>query len=129
MSSKTESNIQQECRLVSSEVDCITFRINVGTGITGNGQIRHKDGSVTVKNARPFSTGVPVGFPDLLVIKSKIITQDMVGKKIGIAGFAEIKTETGRIRPEQVTFIDRMLQIGCIAGIVRSAHDFRELFK
>lgn len=127
--SETEKNIQQECRLSAGEVDCITFRINVGTGITGNGQVRHNDGSITVKNARPFSTGVPAGFSDLLVIKSKIITQDMVGQKIGIAGFAEVKTKTGRVRPEQVTFIDKMLQIGCIAGIVRSAQDFKALFK
>ena len=51
----------------------------------------------------------------------------MVGKKIGVAVFAEVKTDTGRIRDEQENFLTRMKGKGAIAGIVRSVEDFVEL--
>lgn len=129
MECKTESNIQQSIRLSASNNGCTLFRINVGTGITGNGQVRHKNGDVTVKNARPFSTGVPKGYSDLSGYKSVVITPDMVGQTIGVAVFAEVKTETGRIRDEQVNFISRAKSKGCIAGVVRSVEDFEALVK
>ena len=122
-----ESNIQQLIRIEAGNHNTTIFRVNVGTGVTGNGQIRHKDGSVTVKNARPFSTGVPRGYSDLSGVKSVTVTSDMVGEKIGIAVFAEVKTDTGRIRDEQENFLTRMKGKGAIAGIVRSVEDFVEL--
>ena len=122
-----ESNIQQLIRLEASNHGTTLFRINVGTGVTGNGQIRHKDGSVTVKNARPFSTGVPRGYSDLSGVKTVTVTSDMVGKKIGVAVFAEVKTDTGRIRDEQEKFLSVMKGKGAIAGIVRSVDDFVKL--
>lgn len=126
---KKESNIQNAIRLAASESKCTLFRVNVGTGVTGNGQIRHANGDVTVKNARPFSTGVPKGYSDLSGYKKITITEDMVGKQIAQAVFLEVKTETGKIRPEQVNFIEQAQKKGAIAGVVRSVEDFRELVK
>lgn len=129
MISKTESNIQNEIRLAASENGCTLFRVNVGQGYTGNGTTRHKNGDVTVKNARPFNTGVPKGYSDLSGYKKITITPDMVGKSVAVAVFAEVKTANGKIRDEQVNFIQRAKNAGCIAGVVRSVDDFEDLVK
>ena len=115
--------------MAASKVGATMFRINVGTGWTGNGTTKHKNGDITLKNARPFTTGVPRGYSDLSGYKSVVITPDMVGKTIGVAVFAEVKTETGRIRDEQVNFIEQAKRKGCIAGVVRSVEDFIALVK
>lgn len=124
-----EANIQQLIRLKATELNATMFRINVGKGWTGNGTKKHTNGDITIKNARPFSTGVPVGYSDLSGVKPVIITPDMVGKKIGVAVFAEVKTDKGRVRDEQVNFIERMQSLGAIAGVVRSVEDFEKLIK
>ena len=73
---KLEHDIQNEIRIWCGKNDYLAFRINTGTGYTPDGRI--------------FRTGVPVGFPDLLIL----------GKKADTI-FCECKTPVGRLRKEQ----------------------------
>lgn len=46
------------------------------------------------------------------------------GKTVdGRAVFIEVKTKSGRVRPEQKKFIIKMRECGALAGICRSAED------
>jgi hypothetical protein len=48
------------------------------------------------------------------------VTPAMVGQTIGRAAFIEVKTPTGRIRPEQEQFLMMMRARGAKAGVARS---------
>lgn len=96
------------------------FRSNVGTGWTGDTVIKQQNGDIFIKKARPFSSGMVVGFPDIFGAVPVTITPDMVGQTVAIFAGIEVKTPTGRIRPEQQHFIDFMRSIGARAGIARS---------
>lgn len=77
----------------------IVFRANVG-------KVRMQDG-------RFFDTGLPKGFSDLFGFRFSD----------GRIFFIEVKTPTGRIRPEQTQFIETMKSRGALAGIARSVED------
>ena len=98
------------------------FRVNTGTAWTGDVQ-RLADGSILIRNPRPFSTGVPPGFSDTFGVKTVEVTQDMVGQVIGQAVFGEIKTPTGRVQPKQAAFLQAMKNSGALAGVWRSVSD------
>lgn len=94
----TEHSIQNAIRLRLSELGFCVFRANVG-------RFQTKDG-------RWFDTGLPKGFSDLFAVKD------------GRVYFLEVKTETGKVRPEQVQFLAVMRdKYGCVAEIVRSVED------
>ena len=126
MSSKTESNIQNEIRLAASSNGCVLFRANSGKAWQGNQTQRMKDGSLLIKDPRPF-LGHSSGFSDLVGVTEAVITPEMVGKTIGIATFIEVKTANGKAREDQKTFLAAMKKRGAISGIARSVEDFKEL--
>lgn len=93
-----EHSIQNAIRLKLSDLGYAVFRIN-------SGKVRMADG-------RWFDTGVPKGFSDLIACKD------------GKIYFLEVKTETGKVSPEQLNFISVMRgRYGCTADIVRSVDD------
>ncbi len=94
-----EHRIMNEIRIALSEKNCITFRINVGKMYTSDG--------------RYFSTGVPVGFSDIFGFRISD----------GRAFFIEVKTRTGKLRPEQKQFLSTMQAAGAIAGVCRSPEE------
>ena len=98
----TELDVQNLIRCGVSDIALI-FRANVGQGFTMDG--------------RKFSTGLPKGFSDLFGFRISD----------GKAFFIEVKSPTGKIRPEQQNFIDRMRQNGALAGIARSVEDARKI--
>lgn len=93
-----EHRVQNEIRAAVAPY-CVIFRINVGKALT--------------KDGRYFDTGVPKGFSDLFGVR----------KSDGRAVFIEVKTNTGRVRPEQKKFIRQMQICGAIAGVCRSAEE------
>lgn len=113
------------------------FRTNVGTGWTGSAIIKIgvtrcmtlKPGTVVIENARPFSTGLPAGFSDIVGVTPVKITQAMVGNTIGVATFLEIKTPTGKPTADQVNFLRVMAEAGAIAGVARSPEDAAEVLQ
>ena len=102
MSDISEHDIQNAIRLELSKHGFCVFRTNVGKVKTADG--------------RWFDTGLPRGFADLTAVKD------------GRVYFLEVKTETGKIRPEQEKFLAVMRdRYGCVTGIVRSVDDALEL--
>lgn len=105
-----EHDIQNKIRLeFGQRTDGVLFRANVGQAWTGSRITRHPDGSVTIYNARPFSSGLPTGFSDLFGV--------MPG---GRAVFLEIKAPGGRVTEAQRRFVAGMHRLGAAAGIAYS---------
>ena len=99
------------------------FRANIGNGWTGNTVKKTTDGGIYIPDARPLSTGLPAGFPDIFGVVPVTITPDMVGQTIAVFAGIEIKTPAGRVRPEQQNFIEFMGRQGARVGVARSAED------
>lgn len=117
----SEHKIQNEGRNALAG-HCLNFRVNVGQAWTGDA---HKlpNGDVLLKNARPFSTGLPAGFADTFGLTPVVVTQDMVGKTIGVFHAIEYKGPGGRIAPKQQAFLQAVRANGGRAGVARSAQE------
>lgn len=119
-SARDEREIQREIQLALTSVRGLRlWRINVGNAWVGDvTPLPAPPGkrSVRIDNARPFTTGVPAGFPDL----SGFIQLDS-GDLIPV--FIEVKTERGRLKPAQESFLNAMREAGCRAGVARSVED------
>lgn len=97
-----ESIIQNEIRVALSNAGFKVFRANVG-------KVRMQDG-------RFFDTGLPKGFSDLFGFKPN-----------GQIFFIEVKNEKGRVRPDQIHFLETMKKSGAITGVARSVQEALEL--
>lgn len=131
-----EHEVQNRIRVVISPFGKY-FRINAGTGWTSNdvrkisveGRYLLGTGDVVLKNARPFSSGVPAGYPDISGVTEIVITPDMVGQKIGIATFLEIKAPGKKPTPDQRNFLDVMRMAGCFAGVASSGEEALQIVR
>lgn len=101
---------------------CLAFRANVGQAWAGEAT-RLPNGDVLLRNARPFSTGLPPGFADLFGLVPVTVTPDMVGQQVGLFFSLEVKTPTGRVAPQQQAFLDAVKKNGGLACIARSVDD------
>jgi hypothetical protein len=90
-----EAVTQHAIMLALAECGCTVFRANVGLFLTRDG--------------RPVSTGLPRGFSDLFGHRPD-----------GRAFYIEVKSATGRLRPEQAAFLAAMRRAGALAGVARS---------
>ena len=108
-----EQRIQQEIRIACSNGDTRLFRNNTGT---------LKD-----QNGRPVQFGLCKGSADLIGYRSITITPDMVGQQVAVFLSIEVKTLTGRVRPEQQQWLDAVQAAGGIAGVARSVEDAQRL--
>ena len=109
----SEQTIQQHIRLACSTGDTRLFRNNTGT---------LKD-----QNGRPVQFGLCKGSADLIGWKRVTVTPDMVGSTVAVFLSIEVKTPTGRIRPEQQQWLDAVQAAGGIAGVARSVEDAERL--
>lgn len=110
----TEHDIQNTIRIEFSRhiPKGLLFRVNTGKGWTGSRVKHNPDGSITIYNPRPFETGVPNGFSDLLGV--------LPGGK---AFFIEVKSLTGKPSPDQTNFLAQAIKTGALAGVARSYED------
>ena len=109
----TEQQIQQHIRIACSTGDTRLFRNNTGT---------LKD-----QHGRPVQFGLCKGSADLIGWKRVMVTLDMVGQQVAVFLSIEVKTPTGRIRPEQQQWLDAVQAAGGIAGVARSVEDALDL--
>jgi hypothetical protein len=109
----SEQRIQQEIRLAVSKGDTRVFRNNTGTLRDANG--------------RPVSFGLCKGSADLIGWRTVTITPEMVGTQVAVFTSIEVKTPTGRLRPEQQQWLDAVQAAGGIAGVARSVEDAEAL--
>ena len=107
-----ERNIQNSIRLECSKGDTRLFVNDVGVAEQGGRKIRY---------------GLCNGSTDLVGVHTVTVTGDMVGQRVGLAVFAEVKTATGTVKPHQQRFMDNMSDMGCIVGVVRSVEDMQKL--
>ena len=110
----TEADLMRAIQIECTKLGARVFRNNVGKAWVGK-VLKVLGDKTTLINARYFHAGLGKGSSDLIGW-----TRD--GRFLAI----EVKTPRGRIRKEQVTFIDEATKAGCIAFIARSIEDVRE---
>jgi hypothetical protein len=111
-----ESSIQNSIRIALSEHGMV-FRTNAGEYYQGNIAYSHEFKQPVLINITKIM-GLPKGFTDLLFCGFN-----------GQVAFVEVKTSTGRIRPEQAKFIDLMQKYKFKAGVARSVNDAIKIIK
>ena len=111
----TEQQIQQEIRIACGTGNTRLFRNNTGT--------------LRDQNGRPVSFGLARGSADLIGWRTVTITPDMVGQQVAVFTSIEVKTATGRLRPEQQQWLDAVQAAGGIAGVARSVEDAATLLR
>ena len=105
----SEQQIQQEIRIACGTGPVHLFRNNTGT-------LRDQHG-------RPVQFGLCKGSADLVGWTTRTVTPEMVGQRIAVFTSIEVKTPTGRLRPEQQQWLDAVQAAGGIAGVARSVED------
>jgi hypothetical protein len=94
------------------------FRINSGTGWVSNVK-KWVKGNLILKKPRPLQAG-PEGWPDLCGWEEIEITPDMVGKKVAVFVFEEVKM-TGDLSDEQEGFGRLLERMGGIFRVHKPA--------
>jgi len=92
-----EHKLMNEIRLWCGQHDILCFRCNVGKVKTADGKW--------------FDTGLPEGFPDLLILYNKVVY------------FCEVKTLKGKQREAQINFMNIIREHGFIYIVARSVND------
>lgn len=69
------------------------------------------------------------GGSDLIGITPIRILPQHLGRIIGVFTAAEVKTDTGKPTAAQLNFIDAVIRLGGIAGVVRSPRQFKALIR
>jgi VRR-NUC domain len=109
----SEQTIQQHIRLACSIGTCRLFRNNTGT--------------LRDINGRPVTFGLCKGSADLIGWTTRTITPSMVGQKIAVFTSIEVKSSSGRVKPEQQQWINAVQAAGGIAGVARSVGEAMDL--
>lgn len=118
----TESELQALIlRAAGSKPHVRVFRNQVGEGYVGQA-LRDPEG-VFLRDARHVRMGLFPGSADLIGWRTLTVTADMVGKPIAQFLSIEIKTPTGRVRPEQLNWLEQITAAGGHAIIARSVLD------
>ena len=79
------------------------------------------------RTGRMVQFGLARGSADLIGWRTLVITPDMVGQRIAVFTSIEVKTERGRVRPEQHAWLTPVTGAGGIAGIARSIADATQI--
>lgn len=87
-------------------------------GWTGKA-VKVDENRMMIENARPLHAGLIKGSSDLIGWTTKVITPDMLGKKVAIFTAIEVKKPGGRATKEQQNFVDQVKISGGIAGIAK----------
>jgi hypothetical protein len=109
----SEQRIQQEIRLACSRGPVRLWRNNVGRLLDQQG--------------RMVTFGLCPGSADLIGYSTVTITPEMVGQAVAVFAAVEVKTPTGRVRPEQTAWLDHVTAAGGLAGIARSVEEAQRI--
>ena len=106
-----ETTLQQQIRLaVGTNPEARIFRNQVGS-------------LPDPRTGRLVTFGLARGSADLIGWRTITVTQAMVGTRLAIFTSIEVKTPTGRVRPEQQAWLEAVQGAGGIAIIARSVPD------
>jgi hypothetical protein len=122
------TNLTNEIRAAISTAtngEVITLRCNAGEFWGGKfvSQFTADGANHIVLRGASRIEGFPEGFPDLLAVIPTTITPEMVGQKIALAGFIEVKAGRDTEKPHQTETLARLRAKGCRAGVARSAEE------
>ena len=110
-----ETDLQQRIRLaLGTHPDARLFRNQVGS-------------LPDPRTGRLVTFGLARGSADLIGWRTVTVTPEMVGQQLAVFTSIEVKTPTGRIRPEQHAWQRTVSAAGGIAGIARSVQDANEI--
>jgi hypothetical protein len=98
----TESNLLRRVWLEMAARGFKLFRNNVGSG-----KLLHANGT-----SQYIDFGLYKGSSDLIGWETITVTPEMVGTQIAQFVALEVKTETGRLKPEQKTFLEAVKLAG-----------------
>ncbi len=71
--------------------------------------------------------GLCKGSADLIGWRSVTITPEMVGQQIAVFTSIEVKSSSGRVKPEQQQWLNAVQAAGGIAGVARSVGEAMDL--
>jgi len=111
----SEQTIQQHIRIACSIGTCRLFRNNTGT--------------LRDINGRPVTFGLCKGSADLIGCRSVTITPEMVGQQVAVFTSIEVKSSSGRVKPEQQQWLNAVQAAGGIAGVARSVGEAMDLLR
>lgn len=118
----TESELQALIlRAAGSKRHVRLFRNQVGEGYVGKA-LRDPEG-VFLADARHVRMGLFPGSGDLIGWRTVTITEDMIGASVAQFLSIEIKTATGKVKPEQLNWMEQINMAGGHAIIARSVSD------
>ena len=118
----TETELQALIlRAAGSKPHVRLFRNQVGEGYVGKA-LRDPEG-VFLSDARHVRMGLFPGSGDLIGWRTINITSEMIGRRIAQFISIEVKTPTGKIRPDQRNWADQINAAGGLAIIARSISD------
>lgn len=107
----SETHLQQEIRLaLGKRSDLRLYRNNCGS-------------LPDPRTGRPVQFGLARGSADLIGWRTVTITPEMVGQRLAVFTSIEVKTPTGRVRPEQHAWLAAVIGAGGIGGVARSVTD------
>jgi hypothetical protein len=106
-----ETTLQQQIRLaLGTNPDVRAFRNQCGA-------------LPDPRTGRLVTFGLARGSADLIGWRTITVTPAMVGQRIAVFCSIEVKTPTGRVRPEQQAWLEVVQHAGGIAGVARSVPD------
>ena len=115
-----ETTILQRIRLAIGRISSVkAFRNNCGQAWMGK-VIRKTADTVTIQNPRPVQFGLHPGSGDLIGWQTIEIMPQHVGQKLAVFTSIEVKTDTGRVKPEQENWQQQVLNAGGRAFVARS---------
>ena len=110
-----ETTLQQQIRLaLGTHPQIRLFRNQVGS-------------LPDTRTGRLVTFGLARGSADLIGWRTITVTPDMVGAQLAVFTSIEVKTPTGRIRPEQQAWLATVRGAGGIAGVARSVTDAQHM--
>ena len=110
-----ETTILQRIRLEASKIPGLKlFRQNVG--------------ALKDQQGRFVQFGLHPGSADLIGWRTVTITPDMIGKQIAVFASVEVKTQDGRVRPDQQNWLEQVKKAGGLAVVARSPEQAAKFF-
>lgn len=119
-----EADLMRNLQKLASKLGARLFRQNTGMAWVGN-VTRNRDGSITIRNPRPFHAGV-TGMSDLGGWMPVKVTADMVGSTVAVYVQVEVKAGT-RATKEQDAWIAAVNDAGGRAGVARDDNDLSRI--
>lgn len=119
-----ETDLQRRIQAALSDADTRLWRNTVGQAWVGN--VTHcANGDVLIRNPKRLAFGLAPGSSDLVGLRSVLITQEMVERRVAVFCAVEVKSERGTVTAEQQAFVDMVNGLGGCAGVARSIDEAR----